>query len=211
MQEEKDVFGKSGAFSDLSDGEAKAIRLVRMMDPEDKEVEIPHLIIKRLHPDAKPLQRLGPLDVRLYDLESFVNYCVRWGNFEKDVIYYSEVECVLVQDMPAEFGAEGKRNLATLYFTLDLDFAVWAGILNKPMQHKNFVKLLKRNMRFISEPSELIESYQAIETAIGLKRDSDLSDGTKWTVSFQSKTDGKTKPKSLPKSFIVKVPILQDG
>jgi len=205
---DKDIIS---AAHDLQLGEEKLVRLVRKMDPDLGTIA--QIIVKKAWPEPEPNKMVEPKHLNFSDTDSLIEYLKKWGDLETDIIFYSEDEAIYVRDIRAEFLPNGKHEQAVLAFQTSREFDRWFDVVDslKAFDHKALLKWLRMNQDDIIDYAPLAESWSAIETTVGLKRDSSIDDanGRRVGVEFTSKT-GKKTPGLLIDRFRIKVPVLHN-
>ncbi len=198
-------------FDGYQDGEHRILGVVRQMLGDEP---IHSLEIIKRHPDPAPMIPIGPLEVNLYDTESFVNFCKRYGNKDTSRIFYDDEYVKIILNAFDEQAQEGRYDVAWLNFRFSPEFEQWDSIVNRAdcYSQKDIIEFLRRNMDDILNGEEVLLSYEHLKTCIHVEIDSSLSskDGRVLGVKFTSKTDNKINPGKLIVLFQINIPVLQN-
>lgn len=204
---EKEV---KGILDGYQDGESRILKVVRQMIGEEPIHQLE--IIKR-HPEIEPKKPIGAMNVYLYDMESFIEFCKKFGDPKQSVIFYDEEKAVFIKDINLQENWDGEYDNAIAKFNYTRQYQTWNNVINSSQKfdHKQMISFLRANMPYIDGGEEVLYSYENLRTVISIEVDSMLSskDGREVGIKTRSKTDSKIKPGKLIVTFDLKIPILK--
>lgn len=141
------------------------------------------------------------------DTESFIAYCLRYGDPKDSLVLYSDACAVLSVKEEVD---RGNRELIRLPFSESTDWKDWSAILGKSQSHKDLLRFLMTHEHNLADPV-VLKSMQSMKINSTVNIESDIRDEGN-SVGIFVKTNAGDELKKFPKQFEIRLPVLdQDG
>ena len=162
--------------------------------------------VKESLPPDDEYQR--PADYRahvLEDVESFIDYTLRYGDEADSLVFFNDDRLELVIDDEIE---RGDPELIVMPFETTPEFLAWDGILGGKVGHKALLTHVMTNIHTLDDPSLLI-AMRKVSYKAGIQNNSDIQDHSK-DIGVRFVVNGEDSLVEFPKELTVCVPILAE-
>jgi hypothetical protein len=141
----------------------------------------------------------------IHDVPSMVEYGRKYGDAAKSIVFVNDTGAVMVLD---DVKPRGEREIATLTFNYAPDYLAWKRVLSEPCTHKTLLRHLLSFTHNLVEP-DILASMRRLRATATVKHDSDIKELDQ-EVGVVMITSGGEDLAKFPKTFEIKIPILDD-
>lgn len=191
--------------SELRHGTA-VLDFVRTEDEDGKEIRqvligpAPKIL-------EEPDEYQAPADLpahTILDTDSFISYCLRYGNPEKSMVAIDGYRMVLILDEHVE---RGRRVTITRPVNMHTDYAAWNKYLNQQhVDHRTMADLLVRQEHNLLDPA-ILKAVGSMRFNVTVDHESTVKDEGN-SLGIKVKSSAGEEMKHFPKEFKISLPVL---